>query len=88
MNQFLKVCAKRDYAAAERLLVQSVERKEDEVWLRFHAQAPVDPQKLTQFVRRHRGSSFRPDGVLRFRLASQDGELPEQIQNALQELHV
>ena len=74
-------------SAAERLLVQSVERKEDEVWLRFHAQAPVDPQKLTQFVRRHRGSSFRPDGVLRFRLASQDGELPEQIQNALQELH-
>ena len=73
-------------SAAERLLVHSIERKEDEVWLRFHAQAPVDPQKLTQFLRRRRNASFRPDGVLRFRLASADGDLPGQIQNALQEL--
>jgi transcription-repair coupling factor (superfamily II helicase) len=74
-------------SAAERLLVQSIERQEDEVRLRFHAQAPVDPEKLTQFLRRRRDSSFRPDGVLRFKLASDDGHLPEQIQNALQELH-
>ena len=73
-------------SAAERLLVHSIERKEDEVWLRFHAQAPVDPQKLTQFLRRRRDASFRPDGVLRFRLTSADGDPPGQIQNALQEL--
>ena len=73
-------------STAERLLVHSIERKEDEVWLRFHAQAPVDPEKLTQFLRRRRDASFRPDRVLRFRLASADGDLPGQIQNALQEL--
>jgi len=56
------------------------------VWLRFHAQAPVDPHKLTQFLRRRRDAIFRPDRVLRFRLASADGDLPGQIQNALQEL--
>jgi transcription-repair coupling factor (superfamily II helicase) len=74
-------------SAAERLLVHSIERHDHEVWLRFHAQAPVDPAKLTQFLRRRREASFRPDGVLRFRLASPDGGLPEQIQNVLQELH-
>lgn len=73
--------------AAERLQVQAIERKADEVWMRFHAQSPVDPQKLTQFVRRHREVNFRPDGVLRFRLRSPDGDLLEQVQNVLQELH-
>jgi transcription-repair coupling factor (superfamily II helicase) len=80
-----------DYAllksAAERLLIQSVERRADEIWLRFHAEAPVSPEKLTYFVRRRRGASFRPDGTLRFRLASREGDFFAQIQNVLQELH-
>jgi len=73
-------------SAAERLLIQSIERKADEIWLRFHAEAPVDPDQLTQFVRRHREASFRPEGTLRFRLASPDGDLFQRIQNVLQEL--
>ena len=74
-------------SAAERLLVQSIERKADEIWLRFHAEAPVSPEKLTQFVRRHRDASFRPDGTLRFRLAFHAGDFFAQIRNVLQELH-
>jgi len=73
-------------SAAEKLLIQSVERKADELWVRFHPQAPVDPERLTRFVRRRRESSLRPDGILRFRLAAKDGDLFEPIQNALQEL--
>src|SRR5260370_35377335 len=73
-------------SAAESLLVQSIERKTDEVWMRFHEQAPVDPSKLTQFVRHHRDAMLRPNGSLRFKLGDHDGELVEQIQNALQEL--
>ena len=73
-------------SAAERLLIQSVERKADELWVRFHPQASVDPERLTRFVRRRRESSLRPDGILRFRLAAKDGDLFEPIQNALQEL--
>jgi transcription-repair coupling factor (superfamily II helicase) len=80
-----------DYAllksAAERLLVQTVERKGDEIWIKFHEQAPVDPQRLAQFVRRRREASFRPDRVLRFRVRERDGNLLTQIQNALQELY-
>jgi transcription-repair coupling factor (superfamily II helicase) len=74
-------------SVAERLRVQSIERKGEEVWVRFHAEAPVDAEKLTNFVRRHRSASFRPDGVLRFRLNGQGGDLFVQIQNVLQELH-
>ena len=73
-------------SAAERLMVQSIERKVDEVWVRFHAEAPVDAEKLTAFVRRHRAAIFRPDGVLRFRLNGQGGGLFVEIQNVLQEL--
>jgi len=73
-------------AAAEQVLVQSVERKADEIWLRFHPVAPVDAEKLASFVRRRRGASLRPDGTLRFRLAAPDGDCFEQIQNVLREL--
>ncbi len=78
-----------DYAllktAAERLLVQTIERKGDEVWIKFHEQAPVDPLRVAQFVRKRKDASFRPDRVLRFRL--RESNSLTQIQNALQELH-
>jgi transcription-repair coupling factor (superfamily II helicase) len=73
-------------SVAEGMLVQSVERKGDEVWVRFHEQAPVSAGKLTQFIRRHRGANLRPDGTLRFRLAGAEKGLPEQIAIALQEI--
>jgi transcription-repair coupling factor (superfamily II helicase) len=80
-----------DYAelksVAERLLVESIERKGEEVVLRFHAQAPVDPERLKQFVRRHREANFRPDGVLRFRLAEPDGTLTAQVRGVLEGLY-
>ncbi|MBZ5544997.1 MAG: transcription-repair coupling factor [Acidobacteriia bacterium] len=79
-----------DYAllksAAEQLWIQSIERKADAIWLKFHPEAPVAPERLTQFVRRRRDASLRPDGTLRFRLAAPDGEFFAEIGNVLQEL--
>jgi transcription-repair coupling factor (superfamily II helicase) len=79
-----------DYAllksAAEHLLVQAVEYKGDEIWIKFHEQAPIDPQKLTTFVGKRRGASFRPDRILRFRERNNEGNLITQVQNVLQEL--
>jgi transcription-repair coupling factor (superfamily II helicase) len=79
-----------DYAllksAAERMLVQAVERKGDELWIKFHEEAPVDPQRLAQLVRRRREASFRPDRILRFRVRERDGNLLTQVQNVLQEI--
>ena len=73
-------------AAAEQLRVQSVERNENEVWLKFHPEALVEPASVTSFVRQRRGATLRPDGTLRFRLEAPDSEFFCEIQNALQEL--
>ena len=73
-------------SAAERMLVQAVERKGDELWIKFHEEAPVDPQRLAQLVRRRREASFRPDRILRFRVRERDGNLLTQVQNVLQEI--
>ncbi|HEV3277625.1 MAG TPA: transcription-repair coupling factor [Terriglobia bacterium] len=74
-------------AAAERLRVQSIERKNDEVWIRFDAQSPVDTEKLRQFMRRRREAVLRPDGSLRFRARAQDSALLAELHATLHELH-
>jgi transcription-repair coupling factor (superfamily II helicase) len=73
-------------SAAEQLLVQSIERKADEIWMRFHEQTSVEPVGITTFVRRRREASLRPDGVLRFKLRSGEEKILEEVQNVLQEL--
>lgn len=74
-------------AEAETLLAQSIERKADEVYIRFHPQARVGPEKLTTFVNRHKQASFRPDGALHFQLKCAPDKLIENLQNVLRELH-
>ncbi len=66
--------------------MQSIERKAEDVWLRFHEQTPLDPTRITTFVRRHREASLRPDGVLRFRLRNAGENTIEEVQNVLREL--
>ena len=73
-------------SAAEQLLVQSIERKAEDIWMRFHEQTPLEPKRITTFVRRRREASLRPDGVLRFRLRDLGENSLQEIQNALQEL--
>jgi transcription-repair coupling factor (superfamily II helicase) len=74
-------------AAAEQILIQSIERKGEEIWIRFHTQSPVDPERLRQFMRRHREAVLRPDGTFRFRLRAQDSRLLTELHATLQELH-
>jgi len=73
-------------SAAEQLLVQSIERKAEDIWMRFHEQTPLEPKRITTFVRRRREASLRPDGVLRFRLRSVGENTLQEVQNVLQEL--
>ncbi|MGH9351134.1 MAG: TRCF domain-containing protein, partial [Terriglobia bacterium] len=78
-----------DYAVlkngAERMLIQSMDRKQDDVWLRFHPETPVRPDYLTRFVRRRRDAILRPDGSLRFRMRS-GGNPIEEVTSVLREL--
>jgi transcription-repair coupling factor len=73
-------------SAAEQLLVQSIERKAEDIWMRFNEQTPLEPGRITTFVRRRREASLRPDGVLRFRLRNLGENTLQEIQNVLQEL--
>jgi transcription-repair coupling factor (superfamily II helicase) len=73
-------------ATAEQILIQSIERKGEEIWIRFHAQSPVDPERLRQFMRRHREAVLRPDGTFRFRLRAQGARLLTDLHATLQEL--
>ncbi len=79
-----------DYALvksrAEQLFVQAVDRKQDDLWIRFHPETQIRPESLTRFVRRRRDASLRPDGTLRFRMQQPDGGPLPELTRALQEL--
>jgi transcription-repair coupling factor (superfamily II helicase) len=59
-----------DYAelklVAVRVGVHSIERKRDQVSIKFRQNATVDPERLARFVAAQRGSQFSPDGMLKF----------------------
>ncbi|MGH9357198.1 MAG: TRCF domain-containing protein, partial [Terriglobia bacterium] len=71
---------------AEQLLVQAVDRKQDDLWIRFHPETQIQPENLTRFVRRRRDASLRPDGALRFRMQRPGGNPLAELSSALQEL--
>jgi len=53
-------------ATSERLLLESVERRHDEVLVRFHPETRVRPERLVGFVRQTKGARLEPSGALRF----------------------
>ncbi len=71
---------------AEQLLVQTVERKDEEIRLRFHDQTPVSPEKLKRLLAARREAAFHPDGLLRIRLPKRGTDILEHVQNLLLEL--
>ncbi len=79
-----------DYALvksrAEQLFVQSVDRKQDDLWIRFHPETPIQPESLTRFVRKHRDANLRPGGTLRFRMQRAGANPLAELTSALQEL--
>jgi transcription-repair coupling factor (superfamily II helicase) len=53
---------------AQRAGVAAVERKRDQISIRFIENANIDPGKLAKFVAQNRGAQFTPAGVLKFNL--------------------
>jgi transcription-repair coupling factor (superfamily II helicase) len=68
---------------SERLGVQQVDRKRDQLHIRFTEKAEIDPGRLMKLVARNakKGAQFTPQGVLRFPLA---GTKPAEV---FQEVH-
>ncbi len=61
-------------AECERVGVSQVDRKRDQVHLRFAAQASIDPGRLMKLVAKNAkaGAQFTPQGVLRFPLTAKE----------------
>ncbi len=67
-----------DYASlkllCQRVGVAGVERKRDQVNVRFTERAEIDPGKLAKFVAAHKGAQFTPAGILKFTLRASRAE--------------
>jgi transcription-repair coupling factor (superfamily II helicase) len=62
---------------AERIGVESVDRRQGYLNIKFHPQSKVDPMKLMTLVRTAQGAQFTPAGVLRLPVAA--GLSPEAL---------
>src|SRR5262249_42830007 len=76
-----------DYAAlklvCQRVGVAGVERKRDQVNVRFTDKAEIDPSKLAKFVASNKGAQFTPAGILKFTLRA---NRPEEVLKGIREL--
>jgi transcription-repair coupling factor (superfamily II helicase) len=73
--------------AAQRLGVAAIDRRREQVTIRFAQEAAADPGKLAQFVAGQPGAQFSPSGVLKFSLkATQAEEVLERLKRLLEEL--
>jgi len=73
--------------ASQRLGVAAIDRRREQVTIRFTQEAGVDPEKLAHFVAGQAGAQFSPSGVLKFSLkATQAEEVLERLKRLLEEL--
>ena len=80
-----------EYAALKLLSVAvgvtNIERKRDQVTVKFRQNATVDPERLARFVSTQKGAQFTPDGLLKFTLkATAADQVLQQLKNLLEEL--
>ncbi len=80
-----------DYAelklVAVRVGVNAIERKRDQISIKFRQTATVDPERLARFVASQRGTQFTPDGTLKFlQKATAPAEVLSNLKILLEEL--
>lgn len=76
-----------DYALlkslCERLQISSVDRRGNEVVIKFHPTTSVSPERLVRLVRKERGTKLDPRGVLTIALERSNRSIAEAIRNVL-----
>ena len=70
----------------EKMLVSTVERKNDRLARRFHSETPVRPERLVRVVRSRRGAILDPSGVLWIEWKPEAGSPAAAAQGVLLEL--
>jgi transcription-repair coupling factor (superfamily II helicase) len=76
-----------DYALlkglAEGLMISSIERRANEVAIKFHPETPLSPENLVKFIRSQKeGLRLDPSGTLWMRL-DRRGRVAESVRNVL-----
>ena len=70
-----------------RVGVLAIERKRDQVSIRFRENASIDPERLARFVAGQRGAHFTPAGILKFTLkATRADDVLNQLRSLLGDL--
>lgn len=75
-------------AAAQPLWIQSIERKNEALQIKFHPNAPVEPARLMQFISGHPEARFTPSGILTIGLRGNSHEVLPQVQAVIEKLQV
>ena len=55
--------------ACRALGLRSLERRRDQLWLKFAPQSPVEPARIARLIERSPGAQFTPDGTLKIPFA-------------------
>ncbi len=73
-------------ALAEKLLVSSVDRRGDQVAIKFHEDTPLGPERLVKLIRKRRDMRLDPTGVLWLGWKGEKGGPMSAVRNVLLQL--
>jgi transcription-repair coupling factor (superfamily II helicase) len=73
-------------AQAEKLLAASIDRRGDEVAIKFYDDTPLGPERLVKLIRKHKDMRLDPTGVLWLHWKGYKGGVMEAVRNVLRQL--
>jgi len=73
-------------AMAEKLLVASVDRRGDQLAIKFYEDTPLGPERLVKLIRKHRDMRLDPTGVLWLNWKGYQGGVMAALRNVLLQL--
>ena len=73
-------------ALAERLLVASIDRRGDQIAVKFHDDTPIGPAALVELIRKRRDLRLDPAGVVWLKWKGSDGGAMGAVRNVLLQL--
>jgi transcription-repair coupling factor (superfamily II helicase) len=73
-------------ALAEKLLVASIDRRGDQVALKFYDDTPLGPESMVELIRKRRDLRLDPAGILWMKYKGSDGGAMGAVRNVLLQL--
>jgi transcription-repair coupling factor (superfamily II helicase) len=73
-------------ALAERLLVATVDRKADQIAIKFYDDTPVGPERIVKLIHKRRDMRLDPSGVLWIGWKSSKATAMDAVRNVLLQL--